>query len=453
MTLPLALLAALIALPGLAQPGSLDPFRVGGQAPTRVEAAIGPDRVAPDLAASPMLARLAGHLGDLGPRDLVPLRRALGRAVDPVPAAEAGGFVLHLARGDASERVEIRRGPDGGFVAVPLDGLGVPPREIGADAIAGLPIRRYRDPPADAAASARLRLTGTESTPSSIVLDEPSRRRIFRANYPDLTRDLTRETVHVRLPRGWRADRPSGVLLWVSPVEDGRCPQVFEPALDELNLIAVSADRAHNERALTDRLQLCLDAVETARSRFLVDDARIYVTGMSGGGRCSTILQCCLPEVFTGAVPIVGIDSYHNAPTGSGNLRWPARFAKPDAASFALLKTRRIRGITGDQDFNEPEMTVRTEMMERDGLEILLDVYPGMGHTMPTAEQFAIALRWVDEPSRAARDEGLAEARRLLASVDPADPDARATLIEVTRLAPWSELAWEAAGRLGFERP
>lgn len=453
MTLRLTLAAALGAMLGMAQPGSLDPFRVGGQAPTRVEATVGPDPVDPDLAVSPMLARLAGHLGDLTPRDLVPLRRALGRAAETVPEGDGDGCVLHLGRGDASERVEIRRGPDGRFVAVPLDGTDVPPREIGADAVAALPIRRHREPPADAAPAARLRLTGAEPTPSPIVLDEPSRRRIFRANYPDLTRDLGEETIHVRLPRGWRPDRPSGVLLWVSPVEDGRCPQVFEQALDELNLIAVSADRAHNERALTDRLQLCLDAVETARSRFLVDDARIYVTGMSGGGRCSTILQCCLPEVFTGAVPIVGIDSYHNAPTGSGNLRWPARFAKPDAASFALLKTRRIRAITGDQDFNEPEMTVRTEMMERDGLEILLDVYPGMGHTMPTAEQFATALRWVDEPSKAERDEGLAEARRLLASVDPSDPDARATLIEVTRLAPWSEPAWEAAERLGFGRP
>jgi len=162
-----------------------------------------------------------------------------------------------------------------------------------------------------------------------------------------------------------------------------------------------------------------------------------------------------MPDLFAGAVPIVGLDSYHDAPTGRGTTRWPARFGKPLPAVFKVLETRRIAAITGDMDFNEPEMRIRTDLMKQDGIDIRLDTVPGMAHTLADAARFRDALRWVDEPRREQIQRGGAEAMALLAKVPPGpatDPAVRAALIEVIRAGPWSDAAWAAAERLGHSR-
>ena len=124
-----------------------------------------------------------------------------------------------------------------------------------------------------------------------------------------------------------------------------------------------------------------------------------------------------------------------------------------------LLKHRRIAGITGTADFNEPEMTIRQGLLERDGIEMKLDVIEGMAHTMPDAQAFSKSLKWVDEPRRDAMVETFKEAKALMQAWREMSGDAQALspamrqgLIEIIELAPWTEPAWEAAGVLGFER-
>jgi dienelactone hydrolase len=263
------------------------------------------------------------------------------------------------------------------------------------------------------------------------------------------------ESFHVRVPTNHDRSRPAGVLVWISPTDDGRLPPVLERGVDELGLIAVGAEMAGNTRPLTDRLQLMLDAVETARRRFLIDEERVYVAGMSGGGRCAAMLQCALPEVFAGTVPIVGIDTYHHVPTGHGDARWAARFGKPPPPVFHLLKSRRIAPITGDLDFNDTETRARAGLLAEDGLTVRVEIVPGMGHTLPPPDTFARVLSWVDQPRRDALAAAEAEAARLLAAVPsgpPTDHATHAALEAVAAAAPWSAPAWEAAERLGYSR-
>jgi predicted esterase len=241
------------------------------------------------------------------------------------------------------------------------------------------------------------------------------------------------------------------VLAWISPTPDGRLPPVFEPVLDELGFIAVSADSAGNDRPLTDRLQLVLDGIETVRRSWLIDPVRTYVSGFSGGGRCAAILQLALPDVFCGAVPVGGVDSHHNAPTGRGDSFWPARLGKPLANDMRSLRDRRIGVIVGELDVNRAEAAVRVDLMKADGIPARLDVMPGLGHALPPAPGFAESLRWVDEPPREARKAAVDEASKRLGRVEP-DPDERAALIGVVRTAPWSDPAWTAAERLGYSR-
>ncbi len=123
-----------------------------------------------------------------------------------------------------------------------------------------------------------------------------------------------------------------------------------------------------------------------------------------------------------------------------------------------LLRDRRIAGITGTTDFNEPEMSIRQGLLERDGIEMRLDVIEGMAHTMPTAEQFSDALDWVDGPRRTTMVEEFKEAKGKLAiyldtfgDTAPTTRAGRKSLIEIITLAPWTEPATNACRLLGYE--
>lgn len=455
-----ALRAVALLILALAKPAAADdPFRVQGRPPESVVAALpaADARAIPVTAEAPMLARLSGVLARVDPPALVALRRGLGRTLDPAELESAAHRAdLHLSLGDNHARLELLELP-GGLRAVrqtPPDGDRAWLIQSAAVEACNIDWWLAGWTPAAAEPGERLRFDGT-AHPAPLTLDARTTRRVFRANYPRLTRDLAEETIHLRLPDPYDPTVPAGVLVWISPIADGRLPPLYERALDELGFIAVGADDAGNERELTDRYQLMLDALETARRSFLIDEDRVYVSGMSGGGRSAAILQCTMPETFAGAVPIVGLDSYHDAPTGRGTSRWPARFGKPIPAVFKVLETRRIAAITGDMDFNEPEMRIRTDLMKQDGINIRLDTVPGMAHTLADADRFRDALRWVDEPRRDQIQRGAAEAMALLAKVPPGpatDPAVRGALVEVIRAGPWSDAAWAAAERLGHRR-
>ncbi len=289
--------------------------------------------------------------------------------------------------------------------------------------------------------------------PSRIVLDSDElRRRIYgRAptEVPPLDRDLDSERMFIRLPVEFDPKVPAGLLVWIHAVNSGQQPlQVFAPALDEFGLICVSVENAGNTREIVDRLQLMLDAVETVGARYLLDDDRIYATGISGGGRSSSMLWACFSDVFTGAVPIVGLNSYDLAPTGTGQA-WPKNFMKPRGRSWALLKTHRLAAITGRNDFNEPEMKVRINAMARDGLDVRLVDQPDMAHEMPTPETFLDALGWVEEAAHTRQAEQEESARQLLGRAEAVSDAARSKLLlKAVEMAPWSQAAFDAIALL-----
>ena len=438
--------------------GSLaqDPLRIDGTPATSGCLSIGEHHPNPDLAESPMLRQLVGIAGMLNARDLSKLRRTLGPESELDQDHEIIG-TLQLSRGDASSMLPIARLTTGKLALITpgtnhasvIDQKTIDSLELDHAMLSGIERIDLRKP-------TRSRINQLKHFESPVVLDSKTRRVRFKQLYPDLTRSIDDERMRVRLPARSEDDVLPGILVWVSPTPNGAIPQIFHNACDELNLIAVGVDHNGNQRSLTDRLQVHLDSITTIQSHYLTDPRRVYITGMSGGGRCSTILQLAFPDIFMGAVPIVGMDSYHRAPTGKPNEYWPERLARPGARWFRMLKERRIAGITGSMDFNEPEMSIRTEQMLDDNLDIRLDVIEGMGHTMPSAEQFADALQWVDQlqqervntaESKASEDldSFLSKYGTELSSV----PVARKQLIQITIDAPWSNAAWKAAALLG----
>lgn len=263
--------------------------------------------------------------------------------------------------------------------------------------------------------------------------------------------DLTRERFLVRLPRGYQPRRPCGLLVWVAAGELGEIPESFDQSLDELGLIAISAAQSGNARAVNDRLQLALDGAATAQARFHIDSRRVYVAGISGGAKVATMTWACFPDVFSGAVAIVGLASYKDTPAGTGGA-WPALFAKPALPLFRRLASQRLAAVTGGRDFNHENMLPMAEAMRRDGLQVRVFNHADMGHTLPTAERFREALDWIDEPYRRLRSEETHEAGRRLDAYlaefggeAPRESRALDGLRLVMESGPWSEAAWRAS--------
>lgn len=410
-----------------------------------------------DIGESPMLRGLAGIAGTLDARALASLRRSMKAPVkvsDSIPVIGT----IRLTRGAATDNLQIAREADGVLVILSkgTPGMG---NLLDWDLLSDIGVSRavldgvVTDEPQSRDQRDLVQYQ------SHVVLNPKTQRVRFKRQYSLLSRTLGQERFRIRLPRGSDSELPPGVLVWISPSPNGQIPQIFFEACDELNLIAVGVDQNGNTRKLTDRFQNHFDSLATIKAHYRIDDRRVYVTGMSGGGRCSSILQLAYPDVFMGAVPIVGLDSYHKTPTGAPGKYWPDRQGRPDTRLFGMLKNRRIAAITGTMDFNAPEMRKRTQQMKNDKVNIKLDVIEGMGHTMPSWEQFLESIRWVDELQQERIGKAAAKARVKLDQLIKRsgrecgdDVRARKILIQITVDAPWSEAAWEAAEILGIEQ-
>lgn len=455
-------------------------LEVGGQRAERAVVTVG--EALPELDGrggsleSAMTRALKGVLADLTGKGLQELRACV--PAHPFVGDAAGGervCVVHLSAGSKSKRLEVFRKPGGGvgneeggpvFVAVE-SGVERPARaELKGPRFAALLASwpAYRggfDTDAVADPIGVVFEVAKPYVPGRYFLDrETMGARFMNGGKSELRADrvLEEERLYARLPEGYDPKRPAGLVVWIDPSNSGRPPEALWPALDELYLICVGAADSGNLRMVANREQLALDAVETMRARYHVDPRRIYTTGMSGGGRVCSMMLACFPEVFAGAVPIVGISCYQNVPNGVGQF-WRAQFARPGTETFRLLRTRRMAGITGQKDGNQVHMQHTTGIMKRDGVNIRLYDYPDMGHTMPTPERFAEAMRWVDEPYRERRSAEEAAAKKALEAYTqrhgeraPADESARRMLVKVTEAGPWTEPAWEAARLLGVTK-
>ena len=300
-------------------------------------------------------------------------------------------------------------------------------------------------------------------TPAEIRVDrETIAERILGGRptqLPGSTRDLGVETFWCRLPKEYSPMSPAGLLVWVDANPDGRPPQVFAESLDALNMICVGAADSGNDRPVVERYQLALDAAATARRRYHVDATRVYISGISGGGRVSSLLCACFPDVFTGCIPIVGMSSYHDAPA-PGGMRYPAGFARPGGRFDELLHQRRFAPITGEKDMNHQEIWAYVQQHSADGLPIKMFDYPDMAHTLPTPARFREALDWVDEPAhdrfakeREASDSLMAAAIARFGEGPAKTPAHRAAMVEVITSGPWTPAAWQAVDRLDAQAP
>jgi dienelactone hydrolase len=428
----------------------------------------------------PMAQRLLGGV-ELTKEQITLLRRSpggfaaikQGKDVDafaPAPwatiivAGAKGEGRIHLVRGPHAEHLAWRESPD---AAAPALGSPDKPRELKPDLFAPLAatwnpyVGPWDRPPAPLAAQKSVEIPAALRTPGAFWMDERTLtdRGLMgtRVIVKPATRKLGDSRVFLRVPKGYSPRTPVGLLVYIDPSPVGEPPDLLEAACDELGIAIAGFTSQGNSTPTGDRMQLVLDTVAKAMRLVHLDPARIYATGISGGGRMSSLSLGCFPDLFSGAVSMAGVAHYRDLQNPEGKI-WPAYFQRPSPARWKLLTKHRLASTTGEKDFNHFQGLAATDAMSKDGLTVRVWNIPGLGHEFPPRETYAEALRWVDEPGRAAAlaraEAGATKWAALEASLPtlPAELDdaARIKLLELMEEAPWSEGAWKAAAKLGL---
>jgi poly(3-hydroxybutyrate) depolymerase len=159
-------------------------------------------------------------------------------------------------------------------------------------------------------------------------------------------------------------------------------PADWAAVIDREQLLYIAADGFGNSRPTAERVLAAIAADRLARQMGM-KDARRYIAGMSGGGRVASQVITHFPQVFSGALCIVGADY----------------FMPQDETQRAAIGARRMVLITGSRDFNQREIQLVSRRYQQSGLsKLLLMDLPDFAHQLPNAAQLTQALAFLAAP-------------------------------------------------------
>jgi hypothetical protein len=263
------------------------------------------------------------------------------------------------------------------------------------------------DPPAGATGAATL--TFTDRSPLSTNAEICNRMRwpLEEKKAAEVDYKLPDESFEVYVPPDYTGDKPYGLLVFVNPHPSGRPPQQYLDVIAKHHLIYVGPNKVGNDRFPRLRMGLSIDAAVNMQSRYNIDKDRVYVSGISGGGRVSSMLGVGFPDVFKGGIYVIGCNFYKTLQSteqkvpGTDKFGYFTRSYDPPPAEFfraAREKSRHVL-ITGDFDENREQTWLYYQGFVRDKFEhVVYFQVPGMGHQPPPADWYDEALTFLDKP-------------------------------------------------------
>ena len=188
-------------------------------------------------------------------------------------------------------------------------------------------------------------------------------------------------TWELYVPSNYDPSRPAGIVVYISPTPSGEIPPSWRDVFDEKNLIWIGANDSGNNVFTGRRAVFALIATRVVAREYAVDPERIYVTGLSGGGKMAGMVAADYPGVFRGAIFNCGIDPLD---------RHPPR-------DLDVFRQNHFVFVTGTWD-QARKPTKKALRNYRDaGVENvkLMDI-PNMTHRNPDSHDFAEALDFLD---------------------------------------------------------
>jgi predicted esterase len=249
---------------------------------------------------------------------------------------------------------------------------------------------------ADEAKTGAYHTNFTDRSPQSVI--EYQARRFgwnmtqLRASEYEKDYDLSAESFEVNVPDSYKPGDGWGLFVWVSPGGRGNLHEGWRDVLQKHKLVWIGPNKIGNERAIWCRMGLAIDAVHNMKKIYNIDPNRVYIAGASGGGRISSMLGVCYPDVFKGGMYIIGCNYYREmtAPNTGGKV-WHRGYAPPPAEILNQAKKNVSHVLlTGETDGNREQTKIYYEQgFKKDGfLHVTYIEVPGMGHQPPNAQWF-----------------------------------------------------------------
>src|SRR5258706_8846228 len=209
----------------------------------------------------------------------------------------------------------------------------------------------------------------------------------FEKNY-----DLPNESFEVNVPESYKAGDGWGLLVWVSAGGGGNVHEGWRDVLEKHKLMWIGPNKVGNERAIWCRMGLAIDAAHNMKKRYDINPNRVFIAGASGGGRVSSMLGVCYPDIFKGGMYIIGCNYYREmtAPNTGGQV-WHRGYAPPPGEILIQAKKNVSHVLlTGETDPNREQTKEYYEKgFKKDGfLHVTYIEVPGMDHQPPNAEWF-----------------------------------------------------------------
>ena len=193
----------------------------------------------------------------------------------------------------------------------------------------------------------------------------------------------------VYVPAHYDPAKPMGVYLHISANDVGHELKNCQPVMDRLSLIYVSPKGTSNKQPMMRRVKLGVDALAAVKKQWNVDEKRVCVGGLSGGGHIAMLTHAMFPQWFRASISHAA-QSYLPGNGGCGH--------------FPGLEVRDITGkdckdhkwvvISGDKDFNYKEILKTSDDWKAARANYLFIDVPGMGHVNAPPEKLEEALKW-----------------------------------------------------------
>jgi hypothetical protein len=220
--------------------------------------------------------------------------------------------------------------------------------------------------------------TGQYNTKSFVAeLTDEATRRHFQGFIPE----SGEIEWSVYVPESYLHAKPAGLVVNISPSNRGKIPGRWKSVMDQHNLIWIGANQSGNKVMVGRRMMFAVLAPYFTGRHYRVDSNRVYLSGLSGGGRVSSTVAVDFANMFKGAIYSCGVN--------------PLRESEPSLIEF--MRENRYVFLSGTRDFNLMETKRVFRSYDSLGLEkIKLMVIEGMGHENPNVHDFEEAIRFLD---------------------------------------------------------
>jgi len=188
-------------------------------------------------------------------------------------------------------------------------------------------------------------------------------------------REKPEQSYALYLPSHYTADRKWPILYAFDPGARGKVPvEHYQEAAEKFGWIVVGSNNSRNG-AWQPSVDAWTAMTNDTHERFSIDDARIYVSGFSGGARVALTFASACRDCIAGVIA-----------SGAG---FPPSIQPAQEMRFAFY------GTTGIDDFNFAELNLLEEQLSKAGIKHHIEVFEGR-HEWPPSRVAVDALAWME---------------------------------------------------------